>query len=57
VKRNGRWQASQKVRKRIEEIFGEMKTTGNFRKSRYRGITRTPRGRSIYYHPPQMTKA
>lgn len=34
VKRNGRWRASQKVRKPIEEIFGWMKTTGNFRKTR-----------------------
>jgi len=41
VKRNRRWAASQKVRKRIEEIFGWMKTTGNFRKSRYRGVART----------------
>ncbi len=33
--------ASQKVRKRIEEIFGWHKTTGCFRKSRYRGVERT----------------
>lgn len=33
--------ASQKVRKRIEEIFGWTKTTGCFRKSRYRGVERT----------------
>lgn len=33
--------ASQKVRKRIEEIFGWAKTTGNFRKSRYHGVERT----------------
>lgn len=33
--------ASQKVRKRIEEIFGWTKTTGGFRKSRYRGVERT----------------
>jgi len=32
---------SQKIRKRIEEIFGWMKTTGGFRKSRYRGVDRT----------------
>lgn len=32
---------SQKVRKRIEEIFGWMKTVGGLRKSRYRGIERT----------------
>jgi hypothetical protein len=32
---------SQRVRKRIEEIFGWMKTTGNFRRTRYRGRERT----------------
>jgi transposase len=32
---------SQKLRKRIEEIFGWAKTTGCFRKSRYRGVERT----------------
>ena len=32
---------SQRVRKRVEEIFGWMKTTGGFRKTRYRGIDRT----------------
>jgi hypothetical protein len=33
--------ASQKCRKRIKEIFGWAKTTGCFRKSRYRGVERT----------------
>jgi len=32
---------SQKLRKRIEEIFGWVKTTGGFRKSRYRGVDRS----------------
>ncbi len=32
---------SQKIRKRIEEIFGWMKTVGGFRRTRYRGIERT----------------
>ena len=32
---------SQKLRKRIEEIFGWSKTTGCFRKSRYHGVDRT----------------
>ena len=32
---------SQRVRKRIEEIFGWAKTTGGFRKSRYHGVERT----------------
>ena len=33
--------ASQKVRKRVESIFGWMKTVGGFRRSRYRGMERT----------------
>jgi transposase len=32
--------ASQKVRKRIEEIFGWMKTVGGLRKTRFRGLER-----------------
>ena len=32
---------SQRSRRRIEEIFGWGKTTGCFRKSRYRGVERT----------------
>ena len=32
---------SQRLRKRIEEIFGWMKTTGGLRKTRYRGVERT----------------
>jgi transposase len=32
-----RYRASQRTRKRIEEIFGWFKTVANFRKSRYRG--------------------
>jgi len=32
---------SQRLRKRIEEIFGWAKTTGGFRKTRYRGVERT----------------
>jgi transposase len=34
-------ETSQRVRKRIEEIFGWTKTTGCFRKSRYRGVDRS----------------
>ena len=30
-----------KVRKRVEEIFGWMKTIGGFRKTRFRGVERT----------------
>jgi transposase len=32
---------SQRVRKRVEEIFGWSKTVGNFRRTRYRGVART----------------
>jgi transposase len=32
---------SQRIRKRVEEIFGWMKTVGGFRKTRYRGLDRT----------------
>ena len=41
TRRSRAYQASQKVRKRVEEIFGWSKTTGAFRKSRYKGFTRT----------------
>ena len=32
---------SQRLRKRVEEIFGWIKTVGNFRRTRYRGVRRT----------------
>ena len=32
---------SQRIRKRVEEIFGWMKTVGGFRRTRYRGLPRT----------------
>jgi IS5 family transposase len=32
--------ASQKVRRRIEEIFGWIKTVGGLRRTRYRGLER-----------------
>jgi transposase len=35
------YQVSLKVRKRVEEIFGWIKTVGGFRRSRYRGLERT----------------
>ena len=35
------YRTSQKVRKRVESIFGWMKTVGGFRRSRYRGVERT----------------
>ena len=39
--RHAGYRVSQVVRKRVEEIFGWMKTVGNFRKTRYRGLHRT----------------
>jgi transposase len=39
--RNAGYTTSQRIRKRIESIFGWMKTTGNFRRTRYRGLART----------------
>lgn len=35
------YQTSQRIRKRIEEIFGWTKTIGGLRKTRYRGVERT----------------
>jgi IS5 family transposase len=34
-------QTSLRIRKRVEEIFGWMKTVGGMRRTRYRGIERT----------------
>jgi transposase len=39
--RHESYSTSQRIRKRIEEIFGWAKTVGGFRKTRYRGIERT----------------
>jgi len=39
--RHGGYYASQLLRKRVEEIFGWLKTVGNFRRTRYRGVART----------------
>jgi hypothetical protein len=36
------YQVSLRIRKRVEEIFGWIKTVGGFRRSRYRGLERTP---------------
>jgi transposase len=35
------YQTSQRIRKRVEEIFGWLKTVGGLRRSRYRGVERT----------------
>lgn len=39
--RHAGYTVSQRIRKRIETIFGWMKTIGNFRKTRYKGVERT----------------
>ena len=39
--RHESYRSSQKVRKRVESIFGWMKTVGGFRRSRYVGLERT----------------
>lgn len=38
--RHAGYAVSQKFRKRIEEVFGWLKTTGQFRQTRYRGVTK-----------------
>jgi transposase len=38
--RHSGYTVSQKFRKRIEEVFGWLKTTGQFRQTRYRGVTK-----------------
>ena len=35
------YRVSQRIRKRVEEIFGWVKTVGGLRRSRYRGKERT----------------
>ena len=35
------YRLSQRIRKRVEEIFGWIKTVGGLRRSRYRGLERT----------------
>ena len=39
--RHAGYRVSQRLRKRVEEIFGWMKTVGGFRRTRYRGLDRT----------------
>jgi transposase len=39
--RHAGYAISQRIRKRIEEIFGWLKTVGGFRRTRYRGLERT----------------
>jgi len=41
VTRHSGYAVSQRVRKRVEEIFGWMKTVGGFRRTRYRGLEKT----------------
>ena len=39
--RSAAYKASQRLRKRAEEPFGWMKTAGHFRRTRWRGVSRT----------------
>ena len=39
--RHAGYAVSQRIRKRVEEIFGWMKTVGGFRRTRYKGKPRT----------------
>lgn len=39
--RQSGYRTSQRIRKRVEEIFGWMKTVGGLRRTRYRGVERT----------------
>lgn len=39
--RHSGYAVSQRIRKRVEEIFGWMKTVGGFRRTRYHGLDRT----------------
>ncbi len=39
--RGSGYRMSQRIRKRVEGIFGWMKTVGGLRKTRYRGVERT----------------
>ena len=39
-KRHPGYAISQRIRKRVEEVFGWWKTVGGFRKTRYRGTKR-----------------
>ena len=39
--RHESYSLSQRIRKRVEEIFGWIKTVGGFRKTRFRGTQRT----------------
>ncbi len=39
--RHAGYAVSLRIRKRVEEVFGWMKTVGDFRRTRYRGLERT----------------
>ena len=55
--RHGGYRLSQRVRKRVEEVFGWVKTVGGGRKLRYRGVDRTVGGVDgrIQPRPPSQT--
>ena len=39
--RHAGYAVSLRIRKRVEEVFGWMKTVGGLRRTRYRGVART----------------
>ena len=49
--RHAGYQLSQRKRKRIEEVFGWMKTVGMLRKTRHRGIFKNWRVGSLHLRP------
>lgn len=54
--RHAGYALSQKARKRIEEIFGWLKTIGGWRKSRFRGLDRTEWGFTLALAAYNLTR-
>ena len=53
------YSVSQRIRKRVEEIFGWTKTVGGFRRTRYRGSAKTQMAAYIVgaaYNPTRIAK-
>lgn len=54
--RHAGYRASQRIRKRIEEIFGWMKTVAGWRKTRFRGLDRTEWGFTLALAAYNLTR-
>jgi transposase len=54
--RHAGYQASQRIRKRIEEIFGWLKTVAGWRKTRFRGLDRTEWGFTLALAAYNLTR-